>query len=77
MNNYIIINNKKDIFGIYNDLNLALNIVLDNYILQFDSILEILEQNKFFKLSHISNSYKIKAMINNSNITCKEIYFFF
>jgi len=75
--NYIIINNKQDILGIYNDMNIALNIVLDNYILQFESILEVLQQNKFFKLSHITNSYKIKEVIINSNIILKEIYFCF
>jgi len=75
--NYIIINNKQDILGIYNDMNIALNIVLDNYILQFESILEVLQQNKFFKLSHITNSYKIKEIVINSNIILKEIYFCF
>jgi len=75
--NYIIINNKQDILGIYNDMNITLNIVLDNYILQFESILDVLEQNKFFKLSHIRNSYKIKEILINSNIILKEIYFCF
>ena len=75
--NYIIINNKQDILGIYNDINIALNIILDNYILQFESILDVLEQNKFFKLSHIRNSYKIKVILINSNIILKEIYFCF
>ena len=73
---YIIINcNNNNIIGSYNDITIALNNVLDIYILQFESILEVLKQNKFFKLNHITNNNKIKEIIINSNITTKEIYF--
>lgn len=79
MNNiyYIIIDNNNTILGLYNNINISLNSVLDMYILQFNSILDVIKQNKFFKLSHISNRYKIKSMIINSNSSTKEIYFCF
>lgn len=74
---YIIINNNQEIMGLYDNLNTTLNIVLDNFILHFESTIEILKQNNFFKLSHINNTYKIKEIIINSNIINKEIYFCF
>lgn len=74
---FIILNDNQDIMGLYNNIDITLNIVLDNYILQFTSILEVLKQNNFFKINHINNSYKIKELLINSNVTIKEIYFCF
>ena len=77
--NYILIdtNNNNNILGLYNNLNVVLNNLLDNYILQFITILDILKQNNYYKLSSISNFYKVKTILMNSNITTKEIYFSF
>ena len=72
---FTIVDSKHHILGIYDNINISLNIILDNIILQFESILEVLEQNNFFKINHLKNNFKISVSIINSNIIKKEIYF--
>ena len=72
---FTIVDSKHHILGIYDNINISLNIILDNIILQFESILEVLEQNNFFKINHLKNNFKISVSLINSNIIKKEIYF--
>ena len=71
---YIIINDKDKILGIFKDLNISISNVLDNYVLQFNIINDLVNNNTKIKLNNIQN-YKIIERVIDTNIISNEITF--
>ena len=70
---YIIYEDDNIIKGVYKDLNIALSVVLDYYLLQMNVINKLTNNNTII-MSNIFN-YKIIAHLVDSNIISNQIYF--
>ena len=70
---YIIYEDDNIVKGVYKDLNIALSVVLDYYLLQMNVINKLTNNNTII-MSNIFN-YKIIAHLVDSNIISNQIYF--
>ena len=71
---YIILDDKNNILGIFKDLNISISNVLDNYLLQFNIINDLVNNNSHIKLNNIQN-FKIIERVIDTNIISNEIIF--
>tara|TARA_B110000208_G_C11797434_1_gene440283 strand:- start:672 stop:1487 length:816 start_codon:yes stop_codon:yes gene_type:complete len=73
---YSIINHKKEIVGVYDNLDIALHIILDKIKLQLEIYYDIIKSNNLnINFNIKEKNFKIIVNYLNTNIKLKEIYF--